>query len=855
MRPLLSWGVCEASLRRGASVQREEGYGRREVWVVCLVLVLVVVALLGRSLLSRSILLPADMLLLMEPWRTEARGAFPSFHRPQNPMLDPIQQQYPWHTFAALEIRSGTVPLWNPCMFSGTAFVANLQSSVYYPPNLLFAILPPAQAFEWVAFLHLVLAGLFTLAFLRCLGVSPLAAGAGAIGFASSGFMVVWLCFGTPSATLVWMPACLWLAERLAQRPSVLRGVHLGLPVAASLLAGHGQISLYVLLVLGAYLLFRARGVCREAGGRAAARYGAIALAGCALGGLLAMPQVLPTLEFSQINYRSGSIPYERLQPIRTAQLPALLIPDVFGRPTDGTDELGRQLGLGINHYIEGAGYAGCVLLALGAIGLLGAGRRERWFFLGAAAAAVLLAIGSPLNRVTYALIPGMKQMPNIARALCIYCLSVPVLGALGIGRLSQDIDAAAGRRFRQASWAVGALFGAIALRCYLPIALDSPGLHSQRTVLQALGGDAAVMAVMGRIACFVLLSVATVAAVLLRVMGRLSPRAFSALALGLVTVDMLVFGVGFEPACDPRILSQPLPTLDAAAGAYRALSIGPLGPGGEDTMRRLSPNVGMAYGIREVRGSESLYSKRYDRALDFLSLLPPRSGDMPSSLFARPKSRMLDVLNTRFLVTSMPPGPFPGWSPSARSRLLLENSNARGEAFIVPTARSVPDEASALALMDDPAFDPREIVPIEGDVSPSVGTPSPGSSVVGVTSRTNSTRARVSGPGGWLVWSSATFPGWQCTIDRQPTLLRIAYGVVQAVPVESGDHTVDFAFVPATSVVGWFLGCVGCAIVVGVVVFAWIAGPRVAPHPNPLPKLILPHKLQGRGGTGAWGG
>jgi len=151
---------------------RAASIGPRRMCLAALAILIVVPALLlSRSLFTSRVMLPADMLLLMEPWRSEARGLVPGFQRPQNPMLDPIQQQLPWRTHAAREIRQGTVPLWNPYMFSGTAFVANLQSSIYYPPNFLYCVLPVPQAFEWVAYVHLVLAGLLAFGFARSLGL------------------------------------------------------------------------------------------------------------------------------------------------------------------------------------------------------------------------------------------------------------------------------------------------------------------------------------------------------------------------------------------------------------------------------------------------------------------------------------------------------------------------------------------------------------------------------------------------------------------------------------------------------------------------------------------------------------
>ena len=66
---------------------------------------------------------------------------------------------FPAKTYAAGALRRGELPLWNPDLFLGAPFLANVQMAVLYPPDLLFAFLefPPAVAIsQW---LHLVARG------------------------------------------------------------------------------------------------------------------------------------------------------------------------------------------------------------------------------------------------------------------------------------------------------------------------------------------------------------------------------------------------------------------------------------------------------------------------------------------------------------------------------------------------------------------------------------------------------------------------------------------------------------------------------------------------------------------------
>lgn len=62
-----------------------------------------------------------------------------------------------WRQFAAQEIRSGRLPLWNPYINSGQPFLAHPESALFYPPNLLYLFLPASYAMTILIVFHLLL--------------------------------------------------------------------------------------------------------------------------------------------------------------------------------------------------------------------------------------------------------------------------------------------------------------------------------------------------------------------------------------------------------------------------------------------------------------------------------------------------------------------------------------------------------------------------------------------------------------------------------------------------------------------------------------------------------------------------
>ena len=56
--------------------------------------------------------------------------------------LDFMYYFRPFRELTAGIIKNGCVPLWNPYIFCGNPLMANMQSAVFYPLNILYYVLP-----------------------------------------------------------------------------------------------------------------------------------------------------------------------------------------------------------------------------------------------------------------------------------------------------------------------------------------------------------------------------------------------------------------------------------------------------------------------------------------------------------------------------------------------------------------------------------------------------------------------------------------------------------------------------------------------------------------------------------------
>jgi len=602
--------------------------------------------------------LPADLLRDVAPWRTSD----PHSLVPWNPLMwDGIAEFYPWRLFAAETLRSGFLPLWNPHQFCGTPFVANSQSAVFYPLNLLFCLSPVKSAFGASVLLHLWLTGCFAYLYLRspALKLGRPASLLGAVGWQLCHWQVAWLALPTFLCVSAWLPLALWLADRAASRPTPARAVPLGLCLGVLLLAGHLQIALYCLGLIFAYALLRVAPLFRM-------QWPALpACAGLtlALAFGLAAPQLLPAVELARVSHRAGGAAtgaayagYVRLA-VPPANLVTLFAPGFFGSPTRGTF-WGEPLNGGPGAYMEDAAYGGVLTLLLALLGVAATwkARRETRFFALAALAALLLALGSPLNALLFFGIPGFAQTGSPGRVLVLWSFCLPVLAAIGTQALLETGAARAGGRALAAFVLLLLLTGGYTawwVNTHYPVGALANNLAGESDTWRVPLG----------------LLPAAGAALWLRQRGSLTAGGLGTALAALVAADLLAAGAGFNRTTAPGNVYPATALTDFLRQHRSEGRIMPLNRRWSLTDRPppaiLPPNVATVYGLDDTQGYDSLLTGQYFAfagALDGGSPAPPENGNMVFTYGAG--SREAREAAARWIVTLEPlSGQQPVWS------------------------------------------------------------------------------------------------------------------------------------------------------------------------------------------------
>jgi hypothetical protein len=749
---------------------------------------------------ARRIMLPADMCLLMLPWQ-HLQEQF-GFHRAHNPMLDPIQQYLPWRIYAVESLRDGIIPLWNPYAFCGTPFLANLQSTVLYPLNLLFLVTGAAHGFGVSSILHLILGGLFMYAFLRTLALSQAASLLGALVLMFNGWTVTWLEFPTLSLwVFMWLPALLLCYERALRQPRSLWPLLCALVVGTQFLGGHLQISAYVLIAFALYVIVRM--VSRDE--RIASRplaFG-IALVAVIIGFALASAQLLPTLELVK---QTGRVGHGAGAALKTAfplsHLILYLVPNFFGNPVD-YDYWGNIKDPTAFNYFETACYVGILPLFLAVLAFAGKRTWRHWFFGGLSLFALLAAIGSPLYLVLYYLAPGFHELAGLGRVLCLAVFGIAGLAAIGLDALLDS-----GARTRPTLPVV------IAVAACLCIVLARVAFQPYVKLLDS--GWHFDFYLKHQVAIAFALIVLSALLLSLRPRGRLRASAVSIIACALVLADLFVIGIRFNPFTDPRMVypeTDAIRWLQQHAGHDRVASLAEKG-----FLDWMPHNAPMVFGLRDIHGSDSL---RVRRSFELVS-----GPELAQAKYPPADSSLLDALGVRYLMTRQPVGE--KWNLVHDGEVpIYENATSLSRAFVVGQFEVVLDEdfadllAAGSAELRTKALlepGPRPLQIPSGEVAPIRATAAFARDALDeVVIETEAEKP------GLLVLLDSYYPGWRARVYETPVAIRRANHASRGVEIPAGKQVVTFSYEPATFRVGLFCSLIAAAVLAGAAMGAYL--------------------------------
>ena len=359
------------------------------------------------------------------PWTTHQYPGYPN-GIPNKPIggNDNVRMFYPYRTFINESLKAGELPLWNPYNFSGSPLLADFQSAVFYPLNLIYFFLPQITAWSILVIIQPLLGTLFMYLYLRLFISQKSAAFLGAIAFGFSGFILVWsqenAVVGQAS---IWFPLILYGTEKFVSTNSLKYYVLLVAGLASCILAGFLQVTFYIFFVSILYGIFRIRSISKKKKGTLLFLVSAylLSLMICAV-------QIIPSIEAFFQSARSTSSIQSVLE---TYLLPLryylrVLSPDIFGNPATY-----NYFGKGFYH--ESIFYLGIIPLVFVILAMSYCWKNKIVrFFIWVSAVSFFLGVKSPFTDWFYRLPIPLVNTFTPSRIFFVTSTALAVISAYG---------------------------------------------------------------------------------------------------------------------------------------------------------------------------------------------------------------------------------------------------------------------------------------------------------------------------------------------------------------------------------------------------------------------------------------
>ncbi|KKU92446.1 MAG: hypothetical protein UY21_C0001G0069 [Microgenomates group bacterium GW2011_GWA1_48_10] len=726
---------------------------------------------------------PGDLLVsFFFPWNS---GGFANFDQwtthKEVIAADVIRQMYPWKALLVNAVKNGTWPLWNPYNFSGTPLLANLQSSVFFPANVVFLFLP--RLVSWISlviFLPLIFS-IFCYLFLRSLNISRLASLLGAIILSNISYLLVWSEQLVFIQSVLFLPLSLLLINYYSVSKKPLLLLLLPLTLSFAVFGGHIQTVVYVCVVVTLYALFR----------RLPIKYlFIIALSTIGLSSL----QLLPSLELYLYSAREGNASaqlfLESVLPIQN--LATILAPDFFGNPATG-NFFGSDYG---NNQV----YFGVLAAFFSVVGLYYGlkGKKSLTLFFALVGLGGLVFSLDPFARLFLVFKIPVLSSAVAARGIFIFQFCFAVVAALGIDQFLANTR-------KRAIITIFFLF----LGFYLLLYFSTKLIPNHATIAQ----KNLVLPLL------VLLSTGVTA-----FLSRFRRQAAVVLIL-IATLEYAYFFNKFAPFARREFVFPGHPVfnfLTTRAEVDRFYGFG---------TAYVDNNFASYYRVFSAEGYDSLYIKRYGELLASTKngQLPP---DVPRSdaLFTSQdnvfRNRLFDLLGVKYILDKND-NPQSNWEPEndkfpeERYKLVwqklkwkaYERKTALPRVFLADSFLVTNSDQLILSKMFDPRFDLAATVILEKnppwELAPGGKSEAKMSNyrenMVVIETQADKPKA--------LFLSDTYYPGWKATLDGKPIDIYRADYIFRSVMVPSGKHTVIFNYDPETFKFGLALSGLSAAL------------------------------------------
>lgn len=753
---------------------------KKELFLFCFVLLVLVGMFFYKIYGKGYIPFPGDLLVnSYSPWKYESYlGYNPGSYPTKFQYFDVIRQLYPWKFLVIDQLKQGDIPFWNPYNFSGTPLLANIQSQVFSPINIVYFVLPFMYGWTVSLVLQIILAFIFTYVYVRQLGLHPTAAILAALAYAGSLYMSVFFEYGVFGQTILWLPLILYAVEKFLVKLSVKTLLLLVFSVVFASFGGHLQIFAYLWTFALCYAFFRVYASQKQRKIKIALVFFSFFISI----GIFSI-QLLPSLELIGLSARDAHDLHFFLQTLllHGQELIVFLSPDFYGNPATNTYLLKHS-------YPQTALYVGVIPLIFACSSLFL--KKNNWvtFYLIAALIILIFITLNPISTIFYSLQPPIIASSSPTNAIFLLSFSLSILAGYGSNQWLM----------KKNKWPL--LISTVFL-CIVAAAYGfSHVFHVEcntKGALYSLG----------------LLGVAFVLYGANRFMKR--ETIFMMLVILITIVDLGYFFQKFNPFV-PKELVYPQTTIGSVlqkdAGTERVWGYG---------HATIQANVNIMDHVFSSEGYDPLYVKKYGELIHSSNAgLQKQLGEttrsdalFDDSLGALPadqsRQKVMNLLGIKYILDRAENGSTAKQFPQNQfTRIydkdnwkLFKNKQAVPRVFLTSDYRVVHSDNEFETNFFDAQFSPLEtVLLIEKPSFPATKNTKNNDSVsirsytpneVVVQTRTSEKKL--------LFLSDTFYPGWKATIDGAETPILRADYIFRTIQVPKGAHTISFTYFPET--------------------------------------------------------
>lgn len=699
---------------------------------------------------------------------------------------DIARQFFYWRDFGFSQLAQGTIPLWNPHIFSGAPFFGGFQSAILYPPNILFLILPVTKAINFSIALHVLLIGFFMYLWTAYRKLHPLACLSSSVMlmFSGSYFLHIYAGHLSNLCTVAWIPLIFLCVDRLFDERS-LKWLLIGIfSLTMFILAGHPQYVYYTALVIMIYSALRLM--------KATHRFGIIvSLAAVCMGSLLlSAVQVLSGLDAAGESARgAASYLYAARFSLPPENMITLLVPDFFGDVVN-ISYWGRFFLWEMSLFIGVTG------ISMAIYGALYGERQKRHFSLTMVIILFVLALGAhtPFARILYHWLPGFDSFRGASKFISLLAVFLVMLAGIGLDDLLRN-------KYRSLTMPITLLMAGLTLlgaALWISVSMSSANIPNliQQLINYIVSTKESYLATnvysnpdfinaANHFAMKALLRSALIFLFLALLLFAVKyHRVFIYIIAVLGVVEIFVFAHASKQVFNADILkpSEMDAFLKEHPGDYRILNL-------------VNPNSAMSSGARDIWGYDSVVLLRYDRFLRFTQGMDPN--DSTQYLVLGKAHRLLNMLRCRYFFV-----------PRKNEFLIIEGKDVMNHIHLIPHWQVISKPDDIFKEMNKPTFDPRQTVILES--SPDIEAPKKAGmrecTIENASTNHLTIKAKLAQPAILLItdnfskgWKAVALPA---SAQKNYTVMPANY-TLMAIPLSSGEHHLRLEYKPKAFVAG----------------------------------------------------